>query len=353
MMKAWVLHGINDIRYEEVPKPQPSSGEVLVKLSTAGICGSDIPRIYETGAHTHPLIPGHEFSGCVESVGADVDEKWIGKRVGVFPLIPCGECAQCRKKKYEMCSHYDYLGSRRDGGFAEYVSVPEWNLIELPDTVSDEAAAMLEPMAVAVHAMRIGAPLKGERVAVCGLGTIGLLLCMFLMDIDIKDLLVIGNKEFQRQQAVKLGIPDENYCDTKTENAAEWIAQKTGSSGVDLYFECVGRNETAALGLEAAAAGGRVVFMGNPHSDMSFTRDNYWKILRKQLTVCGTWNSSFIKDENDDWRYVLNRLKEGRVDPEALITHSLRADELERGLHIMRDKTEGYCKVMIKYNKET
>ncbi len=348
MMKAWVLHGINDIRYEEVAKPVPPAGEVLVKVSAAGICGSDIPRIYETGAHKHPLIPGHEFSGIVDCIGDGVDEKWTGKRVGIFPLIPCRECAQCRKQKYEMCSHYDYLGSRRDGGFAEYVSVPEWNLIELTDAVSDEAAAMLEPMAVAVHAMRIGEPAVGERIAVCGLGTIGLLLCMFLIDRGFKDLLVMGNKEFQRQQALKLGIPAENYCDSRSEDPVRWIVQKTEGAGTDLYFECVGRNETAALGLDAAAAGGRVVFMGNPHSDMLFTRDTYWKILRKQLTVRGTWNSSYVKDENDDWHYVLQRLNEGRVAPQVLITHSLKTDELKRGLHIMRDKTEGYCKVMIK-----
>ena len=155
-MKAWVLHGVNDIRYEETERPVAPAGEVLVRVRAAGICGSDIPRIYDTGAHRHPLICGHEFSGCVESVGDGVDAAWIGKRVGIFPLIPCRECAQCKKQRYEMCSHYDYLGSRRDGGFAEYVSVPEWNLLALPDAVSYEAAAMLEPMAVAVHAMRIG-----------------------------------------------------------------------------------------------------------------------------------------------------------------------------------------------------
>ena len=372
-MKAWVLHGVNDIRYEETARPVPPAGEVLVRVSAAGICGSDIPRIYDTGAHRHPLICGHEFSGCVESVGDGVDTAWIGKRVGIFPLIPCRECAQCKKQRYEMCSHYDYLGSRRDGGFAEYVSVPEWNLLELPDAVSYEAAAMLEPMAVAVHAMRIGlgqsagvektmaaTGVKGEflrsgqtadgvlpgTVCVCGLGTIGLLLTMFLKAQGIRDILVIGNKEFQRQQALRLGIPEENYCDSKKQDAAAWISERTGGVGADLYFECVGRNETAALGLDVAAAGGRVVFMGNPHSDMAFSRDCYWKILRKQLTVLGTWNSTYTKDAGDDWQYVLRALEQGQVSPELLITHRLELKDLEKGLHIMRDKTEDYCKIM-------
>ncbi|MBR1472356.1 MAG: galactitol-1-phosphate 5-dehydrogenase [Lachnospiraceae bacterium] len=357
-MKAWVLHGINDIRFEEMNKPVPPAGEVLVKVCAAGICGSDIPRIYDTGAHRHPLIPGHEFSGVVEAVGEGVGAAWIGQRAGIFPLIPCKECAQCRRKQYEMCSRYDYLGSRRDGGFAEYVSVPVWNLLKLPDTVSDEAAAMLEPMAVAVHAMRIG--LGGQQdagrsaegatgmgsIAVCGLGTIGLLLSMFLLEKGVEELLVIGNKAFQMQQAIKLGIPADHYCDSKKENAADWIMRKTGGCGVDLYFECVGRNETAALGLDAAAPGGRVVFMGNPHSDMLFSRDVYWKILRKQLTVLGTWNSAYTKKTSDDWHYVLQKLNDGRITPERLITHRLPLHELGKGFRIMRDKTEEYCKIM-------
>ncbi len=153
-MKAWVLHNINDLRYESVDKPQLSDQEVLVAVKAAGICGSDIPRIYQTGAHRQPLILGHEFSGVVEKIGAGVEPFWEGKRVGIFPLIPCGSCLPCSRQQYEMCRSYSYLGSRRDGGFAQYAVVPKENLISLPDGVTYEEAAMLEPMAVAVHAMR-------------------------------------------------------------------------------------------------------------------------------------------------------------------------------------------------------
>ena len=135
-MKAWVLHDVNDLRLEEVPTPSPGEQEVLVAVKAAGICGSDIPRIYYTGAHTHPLIPGHEFSGEVVELGKGTDKNWLGQRVGVFPLIPCGECDQCRKKQYEMCRKYNYLGSRRNGGFAEDVAVPAWDLVSLSKHVS-------------------------------------------------------------------------------------------------------------------------------------------------------------------------------------------------------------------------
>lgn len=345
-MKAYRLHGIGDLRLEEVPNPRPDSGEVLVQVKAMGICGSDIPRIYQTGTYHFPTIPGHEFAGIVEEVGEIADPAWKGKRVGIFPLIPCYTCGPCQAGKYEMCRHYGYLGSRQDGGFAEYVSVPEKNLIELPQEVSYEEAAMLEPMAVAVHAMRKAAPSDGERIAVCGLGTIGLFLLMFLREAGYRNIYAIGNKEFQRQMADKLGLPADSFCDSRTQNAEEWLAAQTDGRGVDVFFECVGRNETAAQAVRMTGPGGRVMLVGNPASDMSFPKETYWKILRNQLTVFGTWNSSFTHSRDDDWHYVLERLEGRRIAPAQFITHRLPFEELERGLLVMKEKREEYGKVM-------
>ena len=134
-MKAWVLNKVGEIKFEEVDRPVPKEGEVLLRVRAAGICGSDIPRVYQTGAHRMPLIPGHEFSGAVEEVGLGVDPKWGGKAVGVFPLIPCRKCEPCKAGHFELCRSYDYVGSRRDGAFAEFVTVPAANLLELPDVL--------------------------------------------------------------------------------------------------------------------------------------------------------------------------------------------------------------------------
>ncbi len=347
-MKAYVLHGIDDLRYEEVAAPVPAPDEVLVRVMAAGICGSDIPRIFRTGAHRHPLIPGHEFSGVVESVGGESAADWTGKRVGVFPLIPCRACPPCREKQYEMCRQYGYLGSRQDGGFAEYVAVPRRNLIELPDAVSFEEAAMLEPMAVAVHAMRRAAPKASDTVAVCGLGTIGLLTAMFLKDAGIGKVLLIGNKALQKKMAARLGFSGEDFCDTREKDAKQWLWDRTEGKGADVFFECVGRNETITLAITAAAPGGTVLLTGNPASDMRLSRDEYWNILRHQLTLRGTWNSSFTEEASDDWQYVLKRLASRQVTPAALISHRLPLERLEQGLRIMRDKTEEFCKIMVK-----
>lgn len=345
-MKAWVLEGINDIQLENIEKPEPGRQEVLLEVKAAGICGSDIPRVYQNGTYTFPTVIGHEFSGIVAQTGADVDESWIGKRVGVFPLIPCGKCKPCRKKQYEMCRSYSYLGSRRDGGFAEYVAVPVSNLILLPDNVSFEAAAMLEPMAVAVHAIRRVVPGTADTVAVCGLGTIGLLILMFLKEAGIENILSIGNKESQRQAVLRMGLKEDNYCDSREQDVGKWLMEHTCDTGADVFFECVGKNETLTESIKYTVPGGKVMLVGNPFSDMELERDVYWKILRNQLVVTGTWNSSFTRQPEDDWHYVLDKISKGRVEPERLISHRFPLEELERGLHIMRDKTEDYVKVM-------
>lgn len=435
-MKAYVLSDIGSFGIEEVEQPVPGPDEVLVQVKAAGICGSDIPRIYHHGTYSYPLIPGHEYSGIVVKAGsvavksgsmaaesgstaakeayAQADScnaggdicssqaaSWIGKRVGIFPLIPCGECLPCRQKRYEMCRNYSYLGSRRDGGFAEYVSVPVWNLIELPEEVTFEQAAMMEPMAVAVHAMRKALQVENYikcsfdpemkesqqvfekqqleneklnvnlRIVICGLGTIGLFLLMFLKEAGYEDILVIGNKNIQKEKALALGISEGQFYDSRNGRADAWLEQCAREKVIDVFFECVGVNETVNLAVNHTAPGGRVMLVGNPASDMILERQTYWKILRNQLTLFGTWNSSYYGSSGggasdhrqpeetlsydnsgnhapeDDWQYVLNRLAAGGVHPEQMITHRYDFDGLIQGFELMRGKTEEYLKVML------
>lgn len=351
-MRAYVLHDIGDFSLEDVPRPVPGAGEVLLAVKAAGICGSDIPRIYRTGTYSYPLIPGHEFAGVVVEAGAGVDRGWIGRRTGVFPLLPCGHCTQCRQKKYELCRSYSYLGSRAAGGFAEYVAVPAWNLLEIPEPISFEAAAMMEPMAVAVHALRnSGLTEDGwnrRTVAICGLGAIGLLLSMFMLDTGADRVFVIGNKENQRENAERIGIHEDRFCDVRSEDADKWLMEKTGGNGVEMYFDCVGKRETLLYGLRCTAPGGKIQLVGNPVSDMYVEKEIYWKILRSQLTLSGSWNSSFTHSQEDDWHYVLRKLAEGRIEPEHLISHRYSFEELAKGFELMRDKSEEYAKVMAK-----
>ena len=159
-MKALNLHGVEDLRYEEVPCPERKSGEVLLKIKAAGICGSDIPRVFTKGTYHFPTIIGHEFAG--ETVEAD-DSELVGRGASVFPLLPCGKCSACQEEQYARCSDYDYYGSRRDGAMAEYIAVKQENLCLLPKEVTYEEAAMSEPAAVALHAFRKSGVGQGGR----------------------------------------------------------------------------------------------------------------------------------------------------------------------------------------------
>lgn len=345
-MKAWVLQNVGNIEYIDIEEPHILENEVLIKVKASGICGSDIPRIYQNGAHNMPLVLGHEFSGQVISVGNEVSREWLNKSVGIFPLIPCKKCSSCQNQKYEMCKHYNYLGSRCNGGFAEYVAVPKWNIIELPENVCYEEAAMLEPLSVAFHALRRVDINPSETVVVYGLGTIGMLILMLLLERGINNILVVGNKEFQRQKVIDLGLVEDKYCDSTCEDVNEWIYKNTNGKGADVSFECVGKNKTFSQAVNNATPLGRICVVGNPYSDMQLEKDIYWKILRNQLIITGTWNSSFTGLENDDWHMVLKLLENKRISPKQLISHRFKLENLDQGFNIMHNKSEEYVKIL-------
>ncbi len=196
------------------------------------------------------------------------------------------------------------------------------------------------------------APASEQPIAVCGLGTIGLMVVMLLKEAGYRDIWVIGNKEAQKGRAEAFGIPEDHYLDGSAGDIPDRL-REVSDGGVSVFYECVGKNECISCGIEVAAPGGRLILVGNPHSDMHFPRDTYWQILRKQMAVAGIWNSSFRQDspeydeKPDDWNYVLNKIAEGELHPQNLVTHRLKLPELKTGLSIMRDKTEDYCKIML------
>lgn len=336
-MKAYVLHSINDLRYEEVSVPDCPPNWSIVKVMAAGICSSDIARVYTKGTYHFPTIPGHEFSGVVEKVGSKEHENLIGKKVGVFPLIPCRECAQCQKKHYEMCSHYDYVGSRRDGGFAEYVAVPIWNLLPLDNSVPYTSAAMLEPLSVALHAVKLGKINSGDRVCVIGTGMIGISAAQWAKKFSSSNVTIIGRNENKRKIVEACGI--------------EYVTDKDVSGkNYDFVLEAVGTPSSIELAIQVAAPGGKVVFMGNPSGDILLKQDTYWKILRKQLNVQGTWNSSYDGPEKSDWTEAVDALGKGEIDVTSLVSHEFTQEHLVDGLSLMRDHKEPYCKVMTIWN---
>lgn len=339
-MKAYVLHGIADLRYEDIPIPSCPSGWGIVKVKAAGICSSDIPRIMTKGTYHFPTIPGHEFSGVVESVADEENQKLVGKRVGIFPLIPCKKCPQCIEGHYEMCGSYDYLGSRRDGGFAEYVAVPVWNMLKLPDNVSYTEAAMLEPLSVALHAVKKAGEIQGKIVTVIGTGMIGIAAANWARIRGAEKIYVVGRSEEKRKLV-------EQFSEIIYLNSSKEVCPQT-----DIVIEAVGTPTAIGKAIGYVLPGGRVVLLGNPSGDISLPQNIYWKILRKQLRLTGTWNSSYGDDHGSDWKEALAVLMEKRFDAASLITHKYDQSHLLDGLKLMEEHKEPYCKVMTVWNGE-
>lgn len=337
-MKAYVLHGVNDLRYDEINIPECPKGWATIKVKAAGICSSDIARVFTKGTYHFPTIPGHEFSGIVESVGSEKDAALVGKHVGIFPLIPCRECPQCADKHYEMCANYDYVGSRRDGGFAEYVAVPVWNLLLLDGSIPFTSAAMLEPLSVALHAMKLSGVKDGETVGIIGTGMIGIGAAQWSKKLGSKDVTVIGRNETKRALIEKCGLKYE-VCNDK-----DAIGQ------YDVVLEAVGTPSAIELAVYATRPGGTCVFMGNPSGDITFNQNTYWRILRKQLKIVGTWNSAYDGTHPSDWTDAVEALAKNEVNVAPLISHCFPQEELMKGLELMRDHQEPYCKVMTTWN---
>ena len=343
-MQGLVLHAIGDLRLDDVAKPTPEKGEVLVKIRASGVCGSDIPRIFEKGTYHFPTIPGHEFSGQIVELGEGVDENLLNKKVAIFPLIPCRKCELCQIGEYAQCKDYNYFGSRCDGGFAEYLAVPLWNLVMVPDALSYEEAAMAEPAAVAVHALRQVGVEIGDTVVIFGAGPIGLMLASWAKAWGAYKTILVDIDKGKIEFAKKLGF--EYVINSMECDAIEEINRITDGRGADVCVEGAGVSKTLEQCLFAARTFGRVVAMGNPAGEMKLSQKAYWELLRKQLKIAGTWNSSFAPLPKNDWKLAIEAMSTGLLDVKPFMTHKVGLADFKSVLEMMRDRSDFYNKVM-------
>lgn len=343
-MKACVLKAIGQLEYCEVPTPEPKAGEVLLRVHACGICSSDIPRIFTTGTYHFPTIPGHEFAGEVVALGPGTDESWMGRRAAVFPLLPCFKCPSCQAGEYARCDHYNYFGSRCDGGFAEYIAVPVWNLVPFADKLPFTAAALCEPTAVAKHCADAGHIRVGDCVAVIGTGTIGLLAALWAKAAGAAQVAVIGRSHEKLAFAQGLGICET--VDSSHTDPAAAVAAMTDGRGADVCLECVGSGEAVGTAVVVAGKGGRVVLTGNPAGDITLAKAVYWQIMRKELTACGTWNSHY-GGTRSDWTTALEYIQCGRIPVQKLITHTYPLKDIAKALDAVRARDVPTVKVML------
>lgn len=309
MMKAGVVHAKGDIRYEEIDKPVPKAGQVLIKVKYTGICGSDVPRVNGDACHYFPNVLGHEFSGTVEEVGEGVESVKPGDRVAGVPLVPCMKCEDCQKGNYSLCKHYSFIGSREFGSFAEYVVVPEKNAVKFEDSVSFEQGALFEPATVALHGLMRVPYEGGKTVAVLGGGTIGMFAAQWARIFGAKEAVVfdIVNErlELGRRLGATAGI------NTLEEGFMEKAMEITGGRGFDYVYETAGNTVTMKMAFKLAANRANMCFIGTPTKDLCFTVEEWENMNRREFNLTGSWMSYSAPFPGKEWELTAHYFRSG------------------------------------------
>lgn len=322
-MKALVLEADKQLKYTEshpIPSAPDARASALVKVAACGICGSDISRGFGGKAYFYPLVMGHEFSGLIEEPVAGGRFK-KGDRVAVFPLIPKNMDTDPSNQigNYAQSREYDYYGSRRDGAFSEYLRVPEWNLFSIPDHVDLLHASMTEPAAVALHGVRKMQVQAGSDAVVFGAGPIGNMTAQWLRIHGCARVFIVDVESRKLAVAKDMGFVPVNAMQA---DPVQSILQATGGSGAQYSVEACGLPITFLQALQVASMFGEVVFMGNIAGEFKIGEKDFSNILRKELTIHGTWNSKITPVGIDDWSTVLKHLdRELEVAP--LITDKI------------------------------
>ncbi|MFP4564304.1 MAG: galactitol-1-phosphate 5-dehydrogenase [Spirochaetia bacterium] len=341
-MNALVLEEDARLAYREVSFPErPGQEWALLKVAGSGICGSDIQRGFEGKSYLYPLIMGHEFSAVVEEPGSS-GEYSRGDRVTAFPLLPCYRCIPCQSGEYAQCTDYDYLGSRRDGAFAEYVYVPEKNLFRLPDHVDLVHAAMTEPAAVALHGVGRLEIDPGYTAAVYGAGPIGNMVAQWLRISGCRQVILIDIDRRKIALAREMGF---DTVDSKENDPVEAVHELTRGYGADCVVESCGLPVTFLQAVKSTGRGGQTVFLGNIVGTFSIGEKDFSNILRKEIVIRGTWNSKVTPKGKDDWSTVLEYM-DRELDVASLISHTPPLSEGKEMFQAAVDKSEYVNKVI-------
>ena len=339
-MKAAVLYANEDLRYSDFETPTAGEGTVVIKVAFAGICGSDVPRVLYNGAHFYPVVLGHEFSGEIAETGQGAPGFSIGDRVAAIPLIPCMKCSDCQKGDYSLCKHYSFIGSRQQGGFAEYVSVPAANAIRFDSFIPFEQGAFFEPSTVALHGLRVNGYKGGGDVAILGGGTIGIFTLQWARIFGAKSVTIFDISEERL-----------NLC---KEFGADYVinpsADKVEKNAYNYVFETAGSAETMKLAFEIAANKARICFIGTPTRELTFTPGLFENMNRKEFKLTGSWMSYSAPFPGEEWALTADYYKTGRLRfDERLIFKKFHMSEAARAFELY--KTPGAVKgKMLLYN---
>jgi L-iditol 2-dehydrogenase len=344
-MTAAVYRGVNNVRLETVPVPKIGPGELLVRVHTCGVCGTDLKKI-ATGSHSAPRIFGHETSGMVVAVGAGVTRFQPGDRVIAFHHIPCRECYYCRHKTFAQCSTYKKVGCTSGfepsgGGFAEYVRVMDWiveqGTVPIPDGISYEQACFVEPVNTCMKGIEALHLERSEDVLVIGQGPIGIILAVLAQKTGAS--LTTSDLYPERLKiATNLGI--QNTLDASKFDVVKTIRERTEGRGADAVILAVGGNALIRTATDATRAGGRVLlFAQTQHGEATIDPA---AICVDEKALVGSYSAS-VDLQEESVRFVMNR----EMDLEQLVSHRFPLQESVQALDLAAHPQPASMKVVI------
>ena len=329
-MKSVRLHGTGDLQIHEEPIPAAGVREKLVRVTSVGVCGSDLHWFSEGSIGDakleHPLVLGHEFAGVTED----------GQRVAVDPAIPCGDCEFCARGDPNLCSNLIFAGhGETDGGLREWIAWSEKSLIPIPDSISDSDGAMLEPLGIAIHTVDLGKLKPGMTIGVFGSGSIGLLIIQMARLSGAATIIATDKLAHRVEASQAFGATHACFADEGHE--LEEILAETSGRGVDVAFEAAGTQSAVDTSFAAVASGGKVVLAGIPDDDQTSFSASLAR--RKGLTI------KLVRRMKHTYPRAIELVSKGLVDVRSLVTHRYPLDQAIEAFRVA-ERREG-LKVVI------
>ena len=311
-MQQAVMTQPGKIEFRQVEKPDVKADEVLIQVKRIGVCGSDIHVFHGLHPYTsYPVVQGHEIGGVVAETGTDVQGFAVGDKVVFMPQVTCGECYPCRHGMYHICDHLKVMGFQTGGAAQEYFPVKAEMVLRLPDTMTLDQAAMIEPVSVAVHALSRAGSLEGLKVVVLGAGTIGNLVGQVARASGAKGVIITDVSEYKLEKARACGF--EHVVNSLQEDLGHAILDTFGPDKADLILECVGVQDTITQAVANARKGSTIVVVGvfgkKPEVDLGLVQD-------RELSLLGT-----LMYQKKDYLRAIELVAAGKLALDQMVTH--------------------------------
>lgn len=352
-MRAMVYHGNKDLRLERVPEPVPDFGEVKMQVDLCGICATDIEEyqygpVFISHSAPHPLtgkmlpiITGHELTATVVEIGQGVEDVELGTRVAVHGILTCGTCSWCRKGYTSQCPFIAPIGFARDGGLAEFLCWPASHVIPLPNHVSSEEAALVEPTSVAYHAFYKSCPQAEDTVAILGVGTIGMLAVQIAKAAGTK-VFAIDLSQRKLDMAERLGA--DATINSSISDIPKTLMELTEGIGPDIVIDCAGGSNTTKLAVESVRKGGRVVLVAIYTSTPKF---DFNSIVGTEISITGS-----IANNITDAQNAVKMIGSGQIQTKPLVSDIIGLESvIDSGFERMLTPTKDVFRILVSPSK--